>query len=215
MTKPKVPVAQAKVPPPVVPPPPSVPLEVPPKRAFPWPVLVASISALIAAISLSVSIYSTLNATRGMKAAQRAYITYQVAVTNAEVVINSVAQDKDFFMQYEVTVTNVGNTPAEAITPKINILPDPDRPPLMIQFANEMQFDLGPKESRVLPGQASFQHMRHVRKEPGFSTGFKGEIDYKDVFGDSGKKDICYQLVFGSTLNGGFCGSVIQHLEIR
>jgi hypothetical protein len=150
-----------------------------------------------------------------MKAGQRAYITYQVAVTNADTVLNSIAQDKDFFMQYEVTVANVGNTPAEAITPKITIVPDPVRPPLMIQFANEMQFDLGPKESRVLPGQASFQHINHVRKEAGFATGFRGEINYRDVFGDAGKKGVCYQLVFGATLNGGFCGSVIQHLQIK
>jgi hypothetical protein len=142
-------------------------------------------------------------------------VAYQVAVTNADVVVNSVAQDKDFFMQFEVTVTNAGNTPAEAITPEIAVTPDPDRPPLMIQLANDMQFDLVPKESRVLSGQASFQHMHHVRKAPGFATGLTGEITYKDVFGDLGRKDVCYQLIFGAALNGGFCGSVIQHLAIR
>ena len=177
-------------------------------RSLPWAVL-------ISAIALAVSIYSTRNATLGMKAAQRAYITYQVGVTNAETVIDSVTKDKDFFMTYQVTVTNVGNTPAESIMPRINVVPDPDRPPLMITFPTLTQFDLGPKESRILTGQALFKHVRHIRKAPGFSTGFTGQIEYKDVFGDSGIKPVCYQLVFENALNGGFCGSVIQQLQIK
>jgi len=177
-------------------------------RSWPWAVL-------ISAIALAVSIYSTRTATVGMKAAQRAYITYQVAVTNAETVIESVSKDKDFFMTYQVIVTNVGNTPAESITPRINVVPDPDRPPLMITSFESNQFDLGPKESRLLTGQALFKHLRHIRKAPGFSTGFTGRIEYKDVFGDPGIKPVCYQLVFENALNGGFCGSVIQQLQIK
>jgi hypothetical protein len=175
-------------------------------RSWPWAIF-------ISALSLVVSIYSTRYATFGLKAAQRAYLTYQVAVTNAETVIGSVANDKDFFMTYQITITNVGNTPAELITPKINVVPDPDRPPLMITFPTN-QFDLGPKESRTLTGQALFQHVRHVRQIPGFSTGFSGQIEYKDVFGDSRSRSVCYQLVFENTRNGGFCGSVIQQLQV-
>ena len=128
-------------------------------RSWPWAIV-------ISAIALFVSIYSTRNATLGMKAGQRAYLIYQVAVTNAETVIDSVTKDKDFFMTYQVTVTNVGNTPAESITPRINVVPDPDRVPLMITFPATNQFDLGPKESRILTGQALFKHVRHIRKAP-------------------------------------------------
>jgi len=149
----------------------------------------------------------------GMKVAQRAYLTYQVNATNAATVVDSVAKDKDFFMTYQITITNMGNTPAVLITPKINVIPDPDRPPLMITFPTN-PFDLGPKESRTLTGQALFKHMRHVRQIPGFSTGFSGLIEYKDVFGDSGVNHVCYQLIFENSVSGGFCGSVIQQLEI-
>jgi hypothetical protein len=180
--------------------------------------LTVSISVLataISAVALVVSFYGTCNATRGMKAAQRAYITYQVAVTNAETVIDSVTKDKDFFMTYQITLTNVGNTPAELITPKISVVPDPDRPPLMVTFPTLNQFDLGPKESRILTGQALFKHVRHVRKIPGFSTGFSGQIEYKDVFGDPGVRIVCYQLIFENTLTGGFCGSVLHQLQLK
>ncbi len=171
------------------------------------------LAVLISTIALVVSIYSTRYSILGMKVAQRAYLTYQVAVTNGATVIDSVAKDKDFFMTYQITITNMGNTPAELITPKINVMPDPDRPPLMITFPTN-PFDLGPKESRTLTGQALFMHMRHVRQIPGFSTGLNGELGYRDVFGDPGSRQVCYQLIFENSLTGGFCGSVIQQLEI-
>ena len=148
-----------------------------------------------------------------MKAAQRAYLTYQIAVTNGATVIDSVAKDKDFFMTYQITITNMGNTPAELITPKLNVIPDPDIRPLMITFPTT-PFDLGPKESRTLTGQAMFAHVFHARKIPGFSTGLNGELKYRDVFGDPGSRQVCYQLIFENGLTGGFCGSVIQQLEI-
>ncbi len=100
-----------------------------------------------------------------MKVAQRAYLTYQIAVTNGAAVIDSVANDKDFFMTYQITITNMGNTPAELIT--LNVIPDPDRRPLMITFPTT-PFDLGPKESPTLTGQALFKHAFHVRQIPGF-----------------------------------------------
>ena len=75
-------------------------------RSWPWAVC-------ISALALVVSVYSTRGDSRGMKVAQRAYITYQVAVTNAETVIDFVTKDKDFFMTYQITVSNVGNTAAE------------------------------------------------------------------------------------------------------
>lgn len=177
-------------------------------RSFPW-------SVLISGIALVVSIYSTRYATLGMKAGQRAYISYQITVDNPEAVIDSVAKDRDFFLAYQVTVTNIGNTPAESVTPKIDVVSDPDRHPVMITFPSLQQFDLGPKESRILKGQALFHHLRNVRKLPGFSTGLSGQIEYKDVFGDSGTKSVCYQLIFQNALNGGFCGDVIQQLEVR
>lgn len=171
------------------------------------------LAVLISTVALLVSIYSTRYAVLGMKVAQRAYLTYQVAVNNSATVIDSVAKDKDFFMTYQITITNMGNTPAELITPKINVIPDPDRPPLMITFSTT-PFDLGPKESRTLTGQALFKRMRHSRQIPGFSTGFNGQLEYKDVFGDSGVRQVCYQLIFENGLTGGFCGSVIQQLEV-
>ena len=171
------------------------------------------LAVLISTVALLVSIYSTRYAVLGMKVAQRAYLTYQVAVINGATVIDSVAKDKDFFMTYQITVKNMGNTPAELVTPKINVMPDPDRPPLMITFPTN-PFDLGQKESRTLTGQALFKHMRRLRQIPGFSTGFNGQLEYKDVFGDPGVRQVCYQLIFETSLTGGFCGSVIQQLEI-
>lgn len=175
-------------------------------RHFPYAVL-------ISIFALGVSVFSTRYAIFGMKAAQRAYLTYQIAVTNGAAVIDSVAKDKDFFMTYQITITNMGNTPAELITPKLNVIPDPDRRPLMTTFPTT-PFDLGPKESRILTGQAMFKHVFHARQIPGFSTGLNGQLEYKDVFGDPGVRQVCYQLVFEGSLNGGFCGSVIQQLEI-
>ncbi len=171
------------------------------------------IAVFISMIALVVSVYSTRYSILGMKVAQRAYLTYQVTVTNGATVLDSLAKDKDFFMSYQITITNMRNTPAQFITPKIGVIPDPDRPPLMLTFPAN-QFDLGPKESRTLPGQVLFKHIYHVRQIPGFSTGFNGQIEYKDVFGDAGVRAVCYQLVFENSLTGGFCGSVIQQLEI-
>jgi hypothetical protein len=175
-------------------------------RAFPYAVL-------ISVIALGVSVYSTRYSILGMKAAQRAYLTYEVTVTNAETVLDSVSKDKDFFMYFQIKITNMGNTPAQFVTPQIGVIPDPDRIPVMMSFT-ATQFDIGPKESRTLPGQVLFTHRNNLRKIPGFSTGFNGHIGYKDVFGDSGERAVCYQLVFENSLNGGFCGSIVQQLEI-
>ena len=120
-----------------------------------------------------------------MKVGQRAYLTYQVVVINGSQVVEDLRADKNFFLTYEVTVTNMGNTPANSIYPKISVVPDPDRIPVMVTFSTREPFDLGPKESRVLTGQALFQHLHKVRTLPGLATGFKGQIEYKDVFGDS------------------------------
>ena len=133
-------------------------------RHFPYAVLIST-------VALVVSIYSTRYAVFGMKAAQRAYLTYELTVTNTPTVLDSVEKGKDFFMSFEIKITNMGNTPAQLITPRISAIPDPDRPPLMMTFTTT-PFDLGPKESRILPGQVLFKLMRHVRQIPGFSTGF-------------------------------------------
>jgi len=175
-------------------------------RHFPYAVL-------ISLFALAVSIYSTRYSVFGMKAAQRAYLTYEITVTNAQTVLDSIAKDKDFFMYFQLKVTNMGNTPAQFVNPQLRPVPDPDRPPVMMSFT-ATPFDLGPKESQSLPGQILFAHRNHVRQIPGFSTGFTGQIEYKDVFGDSGKRTVCYQLVFESSLNSGFCGSIIQQWGI-
>ena len=113
-------------------------------------------------------------------------------------------------------VTNMGNTPADSIYPKINVVPDPDRTPVMLTFPTLEAFALGPKESRILTGQALFKHVRNVRGLPGFTTGFTGQIEYKDVFGDSQMKQVCYQfLVMGDAASGGMCGTVMQLLQIK
>ena len=151
-----------------------------------------------------------------MKVGQRAYLKYEVAVTNGNEVVAAVHTDKDFFLTYQVTVTNMGNTPADSIYPKFNVVPDPDRSPVMITFPTLEAFDFGPKESRILTGQALFKHFRNVRGIPGFTTGFTGQIEYKDVFGETQVKQVCYQvLVSGDFARGGLCGTVIQMLQIK
>lgn len=151
-----------------------------------------------------------------MKVSQRAYLTYLVVVTNGKDVVSSLAADQDFFLNYQVTVTNMGNTPADSIYPKIQVTPDPDRTPVMVNFPTNAAFELGPKESRALPGQALFQHVHHVRGVVGLATGFSGLIEYKDVFGESQLKNVCYQFVVaGDSATGGTCGTVMQRLEIR
>ena len=150
-----------------------------------------------------------------MKVAQRAYLTYQVSVTNNNQVLDGLRTNKDFFLDYQISVTNMGNTPADSIQSKITVLPDPDMSPVMITFPTEA-FDLGPKEFRVLTGQALFKRFHNVRGLPGFSSGLKGEIEYKDVFGDSQTKKVCYQyIVSGNSATGGMCGTVMQMLEIN
>lgn len=169
----------------------------------------------IAIAALVVAFLSFWTAQRAMKVAQRAYLTYQVSVINSNQVLDGLRADKDFFLNYQISVTNMGNTPADSIQPKINVVPDPDRSPVMITFPSEA-FDLGPKESRVLTGQALFKHFHNVRGLPGFSSGFTGQIEYKDVFGDSQARKICYQyVVSGNAATGGMCGTVMQTLEIK
>jgi hypothetical protein len=169
----------------------------------------------IAIAALIVAFLSFWTAQRAMKVAQRAYLTYQVSVINSNQVLEGLRTDKDFFLNYQISVTNMGNTPADSIEPKINVVPDPDRSPVIITFPNEA-FDLGPKESRVLTGQALFKHFHNVRGLPGFSSGFTGQVEYKDVFGDSQAKKICYQyIVSGNSATGGMCGTVMQMLEIK
>jgi hypothetical protein len=148
-----------------------------------------------------------------MKVGQRAYLTYQVAVTNGNEVVEALRNDKDFFLRYQVLVSNMGNTPAESIYPKISVVRDPDRTPIMVTFPSLEAFDLSPKESRVLTGQALFKHFNNVRGLPGLTTGFAGQIEYKDVFDDSQVKRVCYTfLVSGGSATGGLCGSIMQPL---
>lgn len=178
-------------------------------------ILLGVFSPSIAIVALFVAWGSLRTSERSMKVSQRAYLGYEIAVTNGNQVAEALRADRDFFLYYQVTVTNMGNTPADSISPKLNVLPDPDRPPLMITFPTAA-FDLGPKESRVLTGQALFKHMHSIRQLPGFSSGFTGQIEYKDVFGDRQVKEVCYQfLVSGDTPSAGKCGTIIQLWQIK
>ena len=135
---------------------------------------------------------------------------------NAKEVVDALAADKDFFWNYQVTVSNVGNTPASLITPDISVAPDPDRKPVMINFPNLLPFELGPKEARVLTGQALFKHFRNVRKMAGLSSGLSGRIKYEDVFGGPQVKQVCYTFwVSGNAASSGMCGTVLQVLQIK
>jgi hypothetical protein len=134
---------------------------------------------------------------------------------NGNEVVESLRTDKDFFVTYQLSVTNMGNTPAVAISPKINIVPDPDRVPVMLNLSTD-EFDLGPKESRVLTGQALFKHVHNARGLPGFSSGFTGQIAYKDVFGHVQVKQVCDQfIVSGDSASRGKCGSIMQIWQIK
>ena len=178
-------------------------------------ILLGIFSPSIAFVALFVAWGSWETSQRSMKVGQRAYLQYQVSVTNGSQVLEGLRTDKDFFLNYQLTVTNVGNTPADSIVPKINVVPDPDRSPVMITFPTEA-FEPGQKESRVLSGQALFKHFRNVRGLPGFSSGFTGQIEYGDVFGDSQVKKVCYQfLVSGDSASGGPCGTIMQTLQIK
>jgi hypothetical protein len=185
-------------------------------RPHPITVRLGLVSPAIAIVSLLVAFLGWCTSQRSMKVGQRAYLTYQVIVTNGNQVVEALRADKDFFLAYQVTVTNMGNTPADPIYPKISVVPDPDRTPVMLTFPTLEAFALGPKESRVLTGQALFKHVHNVRRLPGFSTGFKGQIEYKDIFGDSQAKQVCYQfLVSSDSASGGMCGTVMQILQIK
>lgn len=179
-------------------------------------ILLGLVSPSIAIAALVIAWGSWETSQRSMKVGQRAYLEYEVAVTNGNQIVEALHADRDFFLTYQVTVTNMGNTPADSIYPKINVVPDPDRSPVMITFPTLEAFDLGPKESRILTGQALFKHFRNVRGIPGFTTGFTGQIEYKDVFGETQVKQVCYQfLLSGDSARSGLCGTVIQMLQIQ
>jgi hypothetical protein len=179
-------------------------------------ILLQLLAPLLALVALCVAFKSCEISQRSMKVAQRAYLTYQVTVNNGNQVLEALRANQDFLLTYQVTVTNMGNTPADSILPKISVAPDPDRTPIMVTFPSEQPFDLGPKESRMLTGQALFKHLHNVRGLPGFATGFKGQIEYKDVFGDAQAKQLCYQfIVSGDSVSGGMCGTVMQILQIK
>jgi hypothetical protein len=174
------------------------------------------IPSLVAVVAVGIALLSLRTNQRAMKVSQRAYLTYQVAVINGNEVVEALRADKDFFLNYQILVTNMGNTPADSIYPKINVMRDPDRTPVMINFPTLAAFDLGPKESRVLTGQALFKHFNTVRGLPGLTTGFMGQIEYKDVFEDSQVKQVCYTfLVSGGSATGGLCGTIMQPLQIK
>src|SRR6267378_91674 len=168
----------------------------PPKKVadkpHPITICLGLVSPSIAIVAVVIAILSLWTNQRAMKVSQRAYLTYQVAVTNGNEVVESLRTDKDFFLNYQIMVTNMGNTPADSIYPKISVVRDPDRTPVMVTFPTLAAFDLGPKESRVLTGQALFKHFNDVRGLPGLTTGFMGQIEYKDVFEDSQVKLVCY-----------------------
>jgi hypothetical protein len=174
------------------------------------------LSPLIAIVAVWIAIRSLGTNQQAMKVGQRAYLTYQVAVTNSNEVVEALRKDKDFFLRYQVMFTNMGNTPAESIYPKISVVRDPDRTPVMVTFPSLEAFELGPKESRVLTGQALFKHFNNVRGLPGLTTGFTGQIEFKDVFQDSQVKQVCYTfLVSGDSASGGMCGTVMQLLRVK
>ena len=173
------------------------------------------LSPLIAAGALYIAVLSFRNNETAVKVSQRAYLSYEASVTNQDEVLKAIAEDKSFFLRFQIKVNNQGNTPAE-ITPKINIQPDPDWIPFMITFPNDLPFDLGPKESRVLFGQVMFSHTNHKRAAPGVATGFTGQIEFKDVFDETRKKDVCYSwaILNGGVLSG-LCGTVFQPWTIK
>ncbi len=151
-----------------------------------------------------------------MKVGQRAYLSYQVAVLNGPEAIEALRADKDFFLNYQITIANVGNTPAESIYPKITVARDPDRVPVAVQFPDLVPFELGPRDSRVLTGQALFKHVRNARGSPGLSTGFTGQIEYRDVFQEPQAKRVCYQFeVSGDSVAGGMCGTIMQMWQLK
>jgi hypothetical protein len=174
------------------------------------------LSLLNAIVAVWIALLSLWTNQRSMKVGQRAYLTYQVAVTNGNEVVEALRKDKDFSLTYQVMITNMGNTPADSIYPKISVVRDPDRTPVIVTFPTLEAFELGPKESRVLTGQALFKHFNNVRGLPGLTTGFTGQIEYKDVFEDSQVKHVCYTfLVSGDSASGGMCGTVMQHFQVK
>jgi len=93
---------------------------------------------------------------------------------------------------------------------------DPDRTAVMVNFPNGVPFELGPKETRVLTGQALFKHFRNVRKIPGLSSGLNGRLKYEDAFGEPQVKQVCYTfLVSDNSASSGMCGTVLQVLQIK
>ncbi len=179
-------------------------------------ILIGFLSPSIALVAAWIAIQSLRTSQQSMKVGQRAYLNYQVAVTNGNEIVEKLREDKDFFLNYQVVVTNIGNTPADSIYPKIRIVLDPDRTPIMVNFPTLAAFELAPKESRVLVGQALFTHFHNVRGLPGLTTGFTGQIEYKDVFGDSQVKQVCYTfLVSGGAASGSTCGTVMQLWQLK
>jgi len=150
------------------------------------------------------------------KAAQRAYVTYDAKVTNPEEAVAALRMNKDFFLRYQVTVTNSGLTPANSVVPDINFAVDPDWTAIMVTFPNDQSFDLAPKETRTLPGQALFKKFRQVRKFPGVSTGLQGDVEYRDVFKEAQRKDVCFTIEITPVgVSTGVCGTVFQQWSIK
>ena len=103
-------------------------------RPHPITVHLGLVSPAIAIVALLVAFLGWCTSQWSMKVGQRAYLIYQVAVTNGNQVMEALRADKDIFLNYQVTVTNMGNTPADLIYPKISVVPDPHRTPLWSLF---------------------------------------------------------------------------------
>src|SRR6266403_1655562 len=59
------------------------------------------LSPAIAVIATIIALLSFWNSQRSMKVGQRAYLTYQVVVSNGREVVEALHADKDFFLNYQ------------------------------------------------------------------------------------------------------------------
>jgi hypothetical protein len=86
----------------------------------------------------------------------------------------------------------------------------------MLISPNLVTFELGPKETRILDGQALFSRVHRVRAFSALGTGFTGQIEYRDAFGDLHAKEVCHDfLALATSASGGACGTVMQRLRIQ
>jgi hypothetical protein len=156
-------------------------------RGFTLPVVVSTLSVIIAAGSLWVTRYNT-------QVSQRAYLSYDFQLDDIDGLVKKVnSKLDDVLLKWSVRVQNLGNTPARGVKLAIasNIRTDFT---VTVESIVPLNRDIRPKETGVFEGITilTMDRKHNTSLLPVLNDMIWGFATYKDVFDASHSDHICY-----------------------